>query len=52
MFNKNNSSDVLDSACSTDEEKRNSYFILVENPEGNKPSRSPKHRRVTNTTFI
>jgi hypothetical protein len=57
MFTKNNSNDqfkndVLEWACCTDGEKRNSYLILVEEPELKAASRSPKPRRVTNTAFI
>jgi hypothetical protein len=35
-------------ACSTNEEKRNAYRILVEKPEEKRPLGTPRHRRVDN----
>jgi hypothetical protein len=35
-------------ACSTNGVKRNSYRILVGNPEGNRPLKRPRCRRVDN----
>jgi hypothetical protein len=35
-------------ACSTNEEKRNSCRILVENPEGKGPLGRPRHKWVDN----
>jgi hypothetical protein len=36
-------------ACSTKVDKRNAYRILVGKPEGKKPLRTPRLRRVDNT---
>jgi hypothetical protein len=35
-------------AFRTDAEKRNLYMLLVGNPEGRRPIRRPKRRRVDN----
>jgi hypothetical protein len=35
-------------ACSTNWEKRNAYRILVGKPEGKRPLRRPRRRRVDN----
>jgi hypothetical protein len=35
-------------ACSTNGEKRNTYRILVGNPEGKRPLRRPRRRWVKN----
>jgi hypothetical protein len=38
----------MDGACSTNGKKRNSYRLLVEKPEGNRPLGRPKHGSVDN----
>jgi hypothetical protein len=40
--------DETDKACSTNEEKRNAYRILVKNPEGKRSLGRPRHRWVDN----
>jgi hypothetical protein len=40
--------DEMSRACSTNEEKRNVYRILVGKPEGKSPLRRPRRRMVDN----
>jgi hypothetical protein len=40
--------DEMGRACSTNEEKRNAYRILVGNPEGKRPLGRPRRRWVDN----
>jgi hypothetical protein len=42
----------MDRACSPNEEKRNTYRILVGKPEGEGPLGRPRHRWVDNIKMV
>jgi hypothetical protein len=46
------SQDEMDMACSANGEERNAYITLVGKPEGKRPLKRPRRRRVFNIRWI